>query len=40
MKPRPTVRPGEVLRRSEETIELQPDAEYPRSAHRKENCDD
>lgn len=28
MKPWPTVRLGEVLRRSEETIELQPDAEY------------
>ena len=28
MKARPTVRLGEVLRRSEETIELQPDAEY------------
>jgi type I restriction enzyme, S subunit len=27
-KPWPTVRLGEVLRRSEETIELQPDAEY------------
>jgi hypothetical protein len=28
MKPWPTVRLGEVLRRSEETIELQPEAEY------------
>jgi hypothetical protein len=28
MKPWPTVRLGEVLRRSEETIELQADAEY------------
>jgi type I restriction enzyme S subunit len=28
MKPWPTVRLGEVLQRSEETIELQPDAEY------------
>lgn len=28
MKPWPTVRLGEVLRHSEETIELQPDAEY------------
>jgi hypothetical protein len=35
MKPRPTVRPGEVLRRSEETIELQPDAEHPRSARQE-----